>query len=391
MGEKLLLSSPMQTTIISKLLGCTVQKFLEDIWATNQCFNLSGAVDYLEVLPSLSSLDSLYFSLESAGARLGVVDGHASPSSGTSLVRSDGRVALDEVHAAYRSGKTLLLTHLQNSHIGVARLARFIESELHGAGILLRKEVGANLFLTPPFSRGFEPHYDGHDVLILQLAGKKIWNTFDQRPKIRAGMEGDQVPPDQLGQIRNTFELHQGDVLYLPRGKPHVAYTTNENSLHLTLSIVPATWSDFFAEEIKSRSDIDSRLTETSQPPILGISPSNASELRQRLGRRWLANLHSLPEVPPWTLSINHPNISVRLAKSVIAELEILPLSDTINVRLPGSTIRLGADAAETVKRILEGHVISPKNISLGGRTDDSKTRFLHQLIEIGLATPVLE
>jgi hypothetical protein len=122
----------------TNLLGCSARSFIEEVCGTSHVFNSQGAKVYLKELPSLDRLDSLYFSLELAGARLGIVDGHAAPSSGTPLVRTDGRVALDEVHSAYCSGKTILLTHLQNSHLGVARFARALESELHENGFLFR-------------------------------------------------------------------------------------------------------------------------------------------------------------------------------------------------------------------------------------------------------------
>ena len=32
-----------------------------------------------------------------------------------------------------------------------------------------------NAYITPPSSRGFSPHYDVHDVFVLQVAGEKHW------------------------------------------------------------------------------------------------------------------------------------------------------------------------------------------------------------------------
>lgn len=206
---------------ISDLLNVAPQTFLKKIFGRELAFSAGGASPFISSLPGLSDLDQLYYALDSAGSRLGVVDGHASPSSGTSLLRSDGRVRLEEVHAAYQSGKTLLLTHLQNSHLGTARLARSIECQLLDSGLLLRKEVGANLFLTPQGARGFDSHYDGHDVLVLQLAGEKTWKVFDQLNAVPAGMEGGRLTSDQLSEKFETFSLTPGDVLYLPRGRPH--------------------------------------------------------------------------------------------------------------------------------------------------------------------------
>ena len=36
-----------------------------------------------------------------------------------------------------------------------------------------------NAYVTPPSSRGFSPHYDVHDVFVLQVAGEKHWTIHE--------------------------------------------------------------------------------------------------------------------------------------------------------------------------------------------------------------------
>lgn len=38
--------------------------------------------------------------------------------------------------------------------------------------------VGANLYLTPPDSQGFAPHYDDIEAFVLQLEGRKHWTLY---------------------------------------------------------------------------------------------------------------------------------------------------------------------------------------------------------------------
>lgn len=38
--------------------------------------------------------------------------------------------------------------------------------------------VGANLYLTPPDSQGFAPHYDDIEAFVLQIEGKKLWKIY---------------------------------------------------------------------------------------------------------------------------------------------------------------------------------------------------------------------
>ena len=43
----------------------------------------------------------------------------------------------------------------------------------------LNAKVGANIYMTPLGSRGLVPHYDDHDVFVIQCEGNKTWQIFD--------------------------------------------------------------------------------------------------------------------------------------------------------------------------------------------------------------------
>ena len=45
----------------------------------------------------------------------------------------------------------------------------------------LESFVGTNMYLTPPGTQGFAPHYDDVEVFILQLEGKKHWRVYEPR------------------------------------------------------------------------------------------------------------------------------------------------------------------------------------------------------------------
>jgi hypothetical protein len=86
--------------------------------------------------------------------------------------------------------------------------------------------VGGNLYVTPMSApSGFDPHWDGHGVLVMQLEGSKQWTLFD-------GVHGPSLlprPPMQkvvtaaeLGASRDVV-LHPGTVMFLPTGKIHKA------------------------------------------------------------------------------------------------------------------------------------------------------------------------
>ena len=103
-----------------------------------------------------------------------------------------------------------------------------------------------NAYITPPSSRGFSPHYDVHDVFVLQVAGEKHWRIYspvlraplrsqpwtDRAPEVAAAAEGEPVI---------DAVLRPGDALYLPRGFLHSATALGEISAHLTIGIHPVT------------------------------------------------------------------------------------------------------------------------------------------------------
>jgi ribosomal protein L16 Arg81 hydroxylase len=103
-----------------------------------------------------------------------------------------------------------------------------------------------NAYVTPPSSRGFSPHYDVHDVFVLQVAGEKHWRIHapvhpdplrtqpwdDHAAAVAAAAAGEPVI---------DAVLRPGDALYLPRGYLHAATARGEVSAHLTVGVHPVT------------------------------------------------------------------------------------------------------------------------------------------------------
>ena len=103
-----------------------------------------------------------------------------------------------------------------------------------------------NAYVTPPSSRGFSPHYDVHDVFVLQVAGEKHWTIHE--PVLTDPLRT-QPWTDRTAEVTAAAErepaidavLRPGDALYLPRGYLHSATALGEISAHLTVGIHPVT------------------------------------------------------------------------------------------------------------------------------------------------------
>ena len=110
-----------------------------------------------------------------------------------------------------------------------------------------------NLYLTPPKGRGFSPHWDNHDVFILQVAGSKKWQIEKTRRTLpRKGESMGDEGRELRGEV-HTIEFNQGDLIYIPRGFIHAAECDTEASLHITLGVTGSYWEDLLFAAIKSK------------------------------------------------------------------------------------------------------------------------------------------
>ncbi|KEP61550.1 UNVERIFIED_CONTAM: histone lysine demethylase JmjC NO66 [Hammondia hammondi] len=103
--------------------------------------------------------------------------------------------------------------------------------------------VFAVSYLTPPRTHAVKTHTDDQDVFLLQVWGSKAWKIWGppQILPLTEEMLGKREPfPDDPGQPLLEFVLKEGDILYIPRGFPHAAVTTEEPSLHITLTVPTA-------------------------------------------------------------------------------------------------------------------------------------------------------
>ena len=77
----------------------------------------------------------------------------------------------------YAGGATVVLQALQFSDRIFAELSTNLALELD-------HPVQVNAYLTPPAEQGLDIHFDFHDVIVVQLAGRKRWRVW--RPLARS-------------------------------------------------------------------------------------------------------------------------------------------------------------------------------------------------------------
>src|SRR5437764_804485 len=156
--------------------------------------------------------------------------------------RCDADVVTDRVDPIratrlFRQGATIIFTHL---HQRLPSLGRLCE----GLGRRFASRMQTNIYLTPPSAQGFAPHWDTHDVFILQVAGTKRWSIYDTKvPLPLRGQHFDRTLHEP-GPVSMEFDLGPGDVCYIPRGAIHSAVSSTDTSLHITTGLIAYTWTD---------------------------------------------------------------------------------------------------------------------------------------------------
>uniref|UniRef100_A0A8C7M5G4 Bifunctional lysine-specific demethylase and histidyl-hydroxylase n=1 Tax=Oncorhynchus kisutch TaxID=8019 RepID=A0A8C7M5G4_ONCKI len=125
--------------------------------------------------------------------------------------------------------------------------------------------AGANMYLTPPGTQGFAPHYDDIEAFVVQLEGKKHWRVYNPR------WLGIPLPANfshsEIGKPILEAVLEAGDLLYFPRGFIHQGdCLTDAHSLHITVSSYQRnSWGNLLAKvvpaalEMAMEEDVDFR------------------------------------------------------------------------------------------------------------------------------------
>ena len=140
------------------------------------------------------------------------------------------------LQALLRQGVSLVINGVADLVPQIGHLTDAIERRLGS-------HSWANAYLS--FGRGsaFRSHWDPHDVLVLQVHGRKRWRSYGTPMPFPLENHG---PSEPFGtEVVWEDLLEPGDVLYLPRGEVHQAELEGPNSVHITIGIQAPRGADF--------------------------------------------------------------------------------------------------------------------------------------------------
>ena len=173
-----------------------------------------------------------------------------------------GRALGPVVWDYYNNGCSLRLLNPQTFNRPVWRLLSSLQEHIGSF-------CGANVYLTPPGTQGFAPHWDDIEAFILQLEGKKHWRVYSPRnsEETLPRESSANLSQEEVGDPIIDTVLEAGDLLYFPRGYIHQGNALeDEHSLHITVSMYQKTsWIDLFekvmpqALQVAAKEDIEFR------------------------------------------------------------------------------------------------------------------------------------
>ena len=146
----------------------------------------------------------------------------------------------------YSNGATIIFLSLDRHIPSISELCRGLQN-------ILNIHIQANVYLTPRTSKGFNAHFDTHDVFILQIEGKKHWKIWNNELKLPLRYQEQIFGEDQENKIPDIdIILEKGDTLYIPRGFIHSGLSLKDNSMHITVGIIPFIFVNILSQKINN-------------------------------------------------------------------------------------------------------------------------------------------
>lgn len=227
---------------IDSITPITLQHFREKYWEKEYLYIDRKNTDFYESIFSLKQVDKLLDTCLIKDKVMLVRDGSmVLPSL---YENKDGSLNLNQIYSSYDDGCTVVIN-------GINYFWHPLKTYCAEMSSILSSQAFANMYLTPKNEKGLSPHYDTHDVYILQISGKKHWKIYDS--PIQTPILNSKQPVfdrEELG-TPEELTLRAGDFMYLPRGLTHEAYTGDESSLHITIGVNAAQWMDLIIHSIK--------------------------------------------------------------------------------------------------------------------------------------------
>ncbi|MEJ3406051.1 cupin domain-containing protein [Rathayibacter sp. YIM 133350] len=393
---------PVSRPALSRCINVSAETFAADYWSTQPLLSRAETLreggdggfgdggfgdlfstDAVDELVSRRGVRTPFIRMAHEGRVLKPADYTAPGGFGAEVA---DQVSSDKVLAQFADGATIVLQGLHRLWPPLIDFTRRLIDDIgHPAQV--------NAYVTPPSSQGFDPHYDTHDVFVLQVSGEKHW-------RIHAPVHPDPLADQPWGDHREAVEraaqgapvidevLRPGDALYLPRGWIHSAIALGATSVHLTIGMSAYTRADVVdalvsivgqTPELRTSLPLGVDLDdEESLRPIVDATvrallatlsdagePGTASApARQAVAGRLSTRLRNATRAEPMSPLATLDAIAALGAASVVRWRGSLPArldeqGDRVRLSARGRSLALPVEAVEALRALVSGEPVA--------------------------------
>jgi hypothetical protein len=259
-----------------------------------------------------------------------------------------------------RDGATLVLDGVDQLHPPVRELAAGLEREL-------AERVQVNLYASFRERKGFGLHWDDHDVLVLQLAGRKRWRVYGMTRRYPLHRDLAEPREPDGDPVWDGF-LEAGALVHVPRGHWHDAMAGAEPSLHLTVGIIRQNGIDllhWLADRLRS---VEAYRRDLSRQDSRQERREHGRQLRSALLTLWSEDLvdeffaaqdaSALPRPGlslPWGVTDERLDDERLLRANLPRRVTARPHPDGVELRALGRSWVFAPAARPMLERLLDG------------------------------------
>lgn len=385
----------MTITFAEALGALPVDDFLTRVWGQTFAF-LPGARGRFQGLLSWSEVNGMLQKHRLEPPRLRLVrKGDFAPKN--AFLRYEGGsvpfVVPEKLSERLRDGYTLIVDAVDDMVDGVMRAAEDFERVLH-------ESVQVNLYAGWREQQGFNRHCDTHDVVVLQVYGKKYWRVFEGG---RPHPLKDDIAPNTDAPDSVVWEgmLQDGDALYIPRGWWHEASAVGKVTLHLTFGIHQRTGVNlvhWLADQLRASTDFRAPLrrfasAEERERQYAELRRQLVAALDDDLLARYFAHQNARARSRgwaslPWTVaSAEAPPMSARVTLAAPRALNVVRDDASIRFDANGRSWQFAAAAEPLLHTLERGSATVAELCRAGAETLDGATvqQFVVELARHGL------
>jgi ribosomal protein L16 Arg81 hydroxylase len=378
----------------------SLESFETNYWEKQVLHIKREKLDFFSTIFSIEDLDKVLEYNCPRGSSLRVVKSQQ-PMNPTIYENKDGSLNLNQLYTAYADGYTIVINEIQRYWDPIKMLVENIRQQLSHNAV-------ANLYLTPENEKALSPHYDSHDVFALQISGEKHWILYDDT-HFKTPLLHSFQPVFQREHLSGAREITMkaGDILYMPRGVPHEAYTTDKSSMHITIGVHSIQWIDFITKSLVNLSqkhielrkalpigflnfDNDNLLSTDAELDFINIldqvfHKENIAGSLNILSEEFRTKEQPLPDGHFASLDkLNHIDLDSQLSKREGLTSKATNSVSGARISFQGNTIKGPSQIVSTLAFISEHEgVFSVKDIPF--LNDDNKLKLAKRLVRGGL------